>query len=147
MLRIFKNDTKKTTTALIENSSYDALLRVLKRLGVKDYQYDADTNQLIINPCEVADAFKLGVLEMNDKISGTVTYDERDTYDEKVGESLAVKKAMDNHKRAFLKALKRWQVVMIKNIMEVSPETFREALQEATQWKSGCTCGGKCNNH
>jgi len=130
MLRIFKNDTKKTTTALIENSSYDAFLRVLKRLGVKDYNYDADTNQLVVNPCVVANALKLELLEMNDKISGTVKYDERDIYDEKVGESLAVKKAMENHNKSFNKALKRWQVAMLKLIMDVSPETFEEALHK-----------------
>jgi hypothetical protein len=116
MLDIYVNEKKRTTTAVIEDSEADAIKHIAKRLKVP---YKLPKNRKV---------FSLDAAIMSNKYSGTVTCDERDTYDAAVGEDEAVKKAMDNHKRGFVKAITRWQTVMIKRIKAVSPETFEEAL-------------------
>ena len=70
---------------------------------------------------------------MASKYVGTVTCREGDDFDAKVGESLAVKKAMDNHKAGFKKAIIRWQAAVLKDIIRVSPKTFDEALAKAKE--------------
>lgn len=132
MLKTFKNTEKKTTIAVIENCGTDAVAKIGRVMAAR--------HGLKLNPngCKRCEQVNFAqrlvpnsrVALMNDTIKATVTCDERDTYDEAVGESEAVKKAMANHKRAFTSALKRWQVAMLKDIMAVSPETFEEALHE-----------------
>ena len=132
MLKINRSDRKKSTTAIIDNSEHDALFKVMKRLGVKHIGYDEFGN-LCICPTQVAECMKIDKLFMNPVYTGTTYCDERDTYDEKVGEDVAVKKAMANHKEAFTKAIKRWQTAMIKMVLDVYPETFDEAYRKATE--------------
>lgn len=126
MLDIFRNNEKKATTAVIKDSELDAALHIAKRLGVDD-NYD---NECGCPACKVLDVPFVGAAIMGDKYTGTVVCNEKDTYDEKVGEDEAVKKAMANHKRGFTKAIIRWQSTVIKAVMEVSPETFDEALKK-----------------
>jgi phosphotransferase system IIB component len=116
MLDIYRNEAKKTTTAVIKGSKQDAVNHIAKRLKITT-KFEAKI-------------YNLGAAIMQDKYSGTVTCDERDTYDAAVGEDEAVKKAMDNHKNGFTKAILRWQVSMIKKIKNISPETFDEALNK-----------------
>ena len=75
---------------------------------------------------------------MTNKVVGTVRCDDRDTYSAEVGEAEAVKKAMSNHNRAFKKALTRWQIAMLKDIIAVSPDTFEEALHTVRPCKCKC---------
>lgn len=137
MLNIYRNTEKKSTVAVIRDCETDALARIGKVMAAR---HGLGYNPNKCKRCQQVHLALHGVpngklAEMPKTIKATVTCDTRDTYSEAVGESEAVKKAMDNHKRAFLKALKRWQVAMIKDVMAVSPDTFKEALQEATQWK------------
>ncbi len=124
MLDIFRNSKKKTTTAVIKDSAYDAVNHIEKKLGLS---VDGELLEL-----EVAEVFEPSLRKavMNNTYTGTVKCDERDTYDENVGEDEAVKKAMANHKNGFTKAIVRWQAAAIKRIIEVSPETFDEALRK-----------------
>ena len=130
MLDIFRNSKKKTTTAVIKDSAYDAVNYIEKKLGLIA---DGD----LLEP-EVAAVFEpsLSKAIMNNTYTGTVRCDERDTYDEAVGEDEAVKKAMANHKNGFTKAIVRWQAAAIKRIIEVSPETFDDALRKVHT----CSC-------
>ena len=130
MLDIFRNSKKKTTTAVIKDSAYDAVNHIEKKLGLIA---DGD----LMEP-EVAEVFEpsLSKAIMNNTYTGTVKCDERDTYDEAVGEDEAVKKAMANHKNGFTKAIVRWQAAAIKRIIEVSPETFDDALRKVHT----CSC-------
>ena len=137
MLKIFRNSKKQTTVAVIEKCGTDAVAHIGKVMAAR---HQFSLNKGNCKRCEqVRFAYKMipnaDKANMVDTIKATVTCDARDTYSEAVGESEAVKKAMANHKRAYVKALKRWQVAMLKDIMAVSPETFREAVQEVTQWK------------
>lgn len=130
MLDIYKNSKKKATTAVIKGSETDAIMSISKKLG--------------LCPCMIAyepgnEILCLDKAVMKNSYSGTVKCDERDTFDEAVGVDQAVKKAMDNHKRGFTKAIIRWQAAMIKKVMEVSPETFNDALKKVHK----CDCCNK----
>lgn len=139
MLDIYRNDSKKTTTAVINDSAFDAVRHIARKLGIKTCDFD---------DCDICEGMQIckdiGICMevpcadkalMSNRYSGTVTCDSRDNYDEEVGENEAVKKAMANHNRGFVKALVRWQAAMIKNIMAVSPETFDEALKQVHSCK------------
>lgn len=141
MLKIFRNTKKQTTVAVIENCGTDAVAHIGKVMAAR---HQIALNKGNCKRCEqVRFAYSMvpntNRATMVDTIKATVTCDARDTYSEAVGESEAVKKAMNNHKKAFLKALKRWQVAMLKDIMAVSPETFDDALQEVKP----CKCKNK----
>lgn len=128
MLEILRNEKKETTTAIIEGCELDAAKRVGKRLDIKH-----DNGEICF--CCIP---HIESLLMKNKIVGTARPLGDDTYNEKEGRDRAVFKAMKNHKNAFTKALKRWQVAMIKDIRDVSPETFAEALKEVHT----CKCEG-----
>lgn len=138
MLKTFKNNEKKSTVAVIEDCGADAVARIGKVMAARHH---FNLNNRGCKRCEnVQFAIKMvpnaKEAEMSNTIKATVTCDERDTYDAVVGESEAVKKAMANHKKAFLKALTRWQVAMLKDIIAVSPETFETALRKVHK----CNC-------
>lgn len=120
MLNIYKDKEKQTTTAVIAKSANDASSRIVKRLGLSK-----------IDIYLLSDYICLDKAKMNKTYSGRVHCDERDTYDEAVGADKAIKKAMDNHNRAFKRAIIRWQVAMLKKIKTVSPETFDEAMTKS----------------
>ena len=149
MLDIYRNNSKKTTTAVIKDSTFDAVRHIARKLGVDLGIYDIYNDCDDCDGCE--DCSKMKMYEnieicrqvpcadkalMNNRYSGTVTCDDRDTYDEAVGEDEAVKKAMANHNRGFMKAIVRWQSALIKQAIDVSPETFDEALKHVHT----CTC-------
>ena len=67
---------------------------------------------------------------MQDKFASSVRLADGDTYSEAEGESLAVKKNMEKHNRAFNKAITDWQVAMLREIHRANPETFRDAIKE-----------------
>lgn len=130
MLKINRSERKKSTTAIIEGSQYDAIFKVMKRLGVNHVDID-ENGELNLCPVQVAERMNIPKLFMNPIYTGTTFCDERDTYDEAVGEDVAVKKAMDNHKAGFTRAIKRWQTAMIRMVIDVNPETFKEACDRA----------------
>lgn len=121
MLRVFSNEKKGTTTAIVENCETDAIRHI-------DKIYSATAG--------VYETPRLYDAVMATKYTGTVTCREGDEFNAKLGEGLAVKKAMDNHNNGFKKAIVRWQALMIKDIMQVSPETFEEALHKVHK----CNC-------
>ena len=129
MLSIFKNNNKKTTTAIIFDSETDAMKHISKKLGLGDITNPFRFSGLDSDK-ELMRVLKLDKALMNNKYSGTVTCDDRDNYDEAVGEDEAVKKAIANHNRGFVKAITRWQSALIKQVIDVSPETFDEALEK-----------------
>jgi hypothetical protein len=131
MLKIFRGIKNNTTTAIIEDTQCDAVRAIIKRLGLKGSVADPDSINWCCEECRYNwDTLRLDKAIMNKKYTATVTKDDRDNYDEKVGEDEAVKKAMSNHNRAFKKALLRWQVVVLRDIKNVSPETFDEAVEK-----------------
>lgn len=119
MLQIFRNEKKKTTTAVIDYSAFDAIRHIEKRLNLKDGACDC-----------VANVLEFDKAIMSDKYTGTVTCDDRDEYSEAAGENAAVLKTMRNHHKGYEKALVNWQVAMLKKIKTVSPETFEKALEK-----------------
>lgn len=138
MLKTFKNEEKRSTIAVIEDCQTDAIAHIGRIMAARHL---VNLNRGNCKRCEqIKFASKCipGVreAEMPNVIKATVTCDARDEYNEAVGESEAVKKAMSNHKRVFLKALTRWQVAMLKDIIAVSPETFEDALKKVHK----CTC-------
>ncbi len=130
MLRTFSNEAKGTTTALVEDCMFDAMRHI-------DKIYNAQLSGDVSGYCECCrptiEVPRLEEAVMADKYVGTVTCREGDDFDAKAGESFAVKKAMDNHKNAFAKAIIRWQAAMLKDIIRVSPKTFEEALKKAQE--------------
>lgn len=128
MLRTFFNKAKGTTTAIAEDCEFDAMRHI-------DKVYNAQVGGATNGCCPVCrpqiEVPRLEEAYMSNKYAGVVTVREDDVFDEKVGENLAVKKAMENHKNGFRKAIIRWQVAMIKDIIRVSPATFDEAVTKA----------------
>jgi hypothetical protein len=125
MLKIFRNTKKNATTAVIEDCELDAYRTVHKRL--RNFMCHGCCDECCTGVDMVLD---YETLRMPNKISGTVVCDARDTYDEKVGESEAVKKAMYNHKCSHTRAIIRWQVKALKAIKAVNPETFDKAVSK-----------------
>lgn len=128
MLDIYKNKDKKATTAVINNSSFDAIVHIAKKLGIRP---DCDCKASLYRALPYSSSAL-----MSDKYSGTVKCNGEDEYNEKVGTDEAVKKAMSNHKKGFTRAIIRWQASMIKVIMDVSPKTFDTALKKVHK----CSC-------
>ena len=133
MARIFENKEKRANTAVLEGCNYDAIKHLCKKgiFGENTYaeQFESDDEYgYIIVHGDISEAMMFKHLDMKTKYTGTVVCDERDEYDSAIGESLAVKKAMDNHHAAFIRTIKRWQVAMLKKIYDANPDTFEEAL-------------------
>lgn len=126
MLPITRDIEKKTTTAELSGTKFDAIAHIIKVLGIRYSKIDDAMNY---------SDMKLYEAVMSEVYTGTVTCDEKDDYDEAVGESEAVKKAMSNHNKAFKRALTRWQIAMIKRIINVSPDTFDTALHKVRPCK------------
>lgn len=118
MLEIIENKEKKATTAILKGCALDAAKRVGKRLDIRNNEGEACI-------CCIPHVEEL---IMTNKIVGTAKPLGDDKFDESVGKAKAIRKATKNHKSAFTKALKRWQVAMLRDIIAVSPETFEDAL-------------------
>lgn len=117
IVRTEKNG-KKVTTAIVDGCTFDAVKRIEKRF------YTVNNNP---EDCVLPNIDKA---LMDDKFVSSVRLAEGDTYSEVEGESLAVKKNMEKHNRAFNKAVTDWQVAMLKDIQRVSPETFLDAIKQ-----------------
>lgn len=125
-LKTYVNKKNKKTTAVLSNAQANAVTHVARRMistqaGGRITSYDGwfiPMSDLLI---------------MNDTYKGTVTCHEEDTYDEQVGKTEATKKAMDNHNKAFKRAIKRWQTGIMKMARDISPETFDEALKDLSK--------------
>ena len=132
MARIFENKEKRANTAVLEGCNYDAIKHLTKRgifgTEAKVHEYEIDGVKVIDINADLTEAMSFSCLDMKGRYTGTVVCDERDEYESAIGESLAVKKAMDNHHAAFIRAIKRWQVAMLKKIYDANPDTFEEAL-------------------
>lgn len=142
MLQIFTNNKKKSTTAIINGCGTDALERIGRTILGRHPECVVDEESLDKKSMHIQVAIQSlpngAKAIMSNKIAGTVRCSDQDEYKEEVGESEAVKKAMSNHNKAFKKALIRWQVAMLKDIMAVSPETFDEALHKVKPCKCKC---------
>lgn len=122
MFHVIKENER--TIAISENARTDAYCRVKRRLVNK--------NDKVHSWDSIPHVDKL----MMDRVyKAKVKCAEDDTYSDKQGEIEAVKKAMANHKRGFDKAMKRWQVAVLKDLIRVSPDTFEDAVKEATAVK------------
>ena len=142
MLQIFTNNEKKSTTAIINDCGTDALERIGRTILGRHPEcivIDDTIDKKSMNIQVALQSLPNGASAvMTNKVVGTVRCDDRDTYSAEVGEAEAVKKAMSNHNRAFKKALTRWQIAMLKDIIAVSPDTFEEALYTVRPCKCKC---------
>jgi hypothetical protein len=135
MVHFYENQKKQAVTAVVKDCKNDAKIKVAKRIGLaKDYIpekfYDDD-----VCPCfgpwdQVADILKFDKLTMPNSISATVHVQEGDTYDRQKGRDAANDKVIKNFELSRNKAYTRWQVAMLQQIKNVSPETFEDALKK-----------------
>lgn len=136
MFDIYRNDSKKTTTAVAKGTKYDAFKHITKKMGLDFTGQELDESDEFLGlfcpntEKEMIMALKLDKAVMVDKCTATVTLDPEDADDEAVAESEAVKKAMSNHKASFNKAIKRWMVAILNKIKAVNPEIFAEAVKQ-----------------
>lgn len=127
---IYVNKEKQTTSAVLKDTAFDAVEAIARRMGV---EIDGCTCGCIYGVEMDLSDIALDKAVMHDRYSATVKVHGDDVFNEDEGEKRAVKKAMDNHKDAFTRALTRWQVAMLKKIKSVSPETFDKALEKANK--------------
>lgn len=109
------------TKAIVKGCKDDAFNRVCKRVGL----FKPTSKKIAPLIYAYNDE-----LEMNDKYCATVKCSFPDKYDNKVGESEAVRKAMINHNNAFRRAIKRWMIAIIKDIKQVDPDIFNDVINE-----------------
>lgn len=138
-MKYFENKEAKTTTAVLENCQDEAVAYVEKRLSnwYIEEEFMADVCEFVF-ASEHQDMFKGSkfeiphkeALKIPEKIRATVRLNPVDRYNKKVGQLYAKEKAMENKKSALRKAIKRWQIAMLKDIMAINPETFKEALEK-----------------
>jgi len=117
-INIYVNKDKETTAAVINDCDFDAVNRIMKRLG-------ADLEDVL---CDKQNILHVKDAIMPCKIRGKVKRNSEDEYDEAIGRQEAIKKAIKKHNERFLRALCKWQAQMLKEIRDVSPETFEKAL-------------------
>lgn len=123
----------KATKAVIEKCQCDAMKHVAKRLGIS--RRDDVDGTTFFDPYSIVEKFHINELKMHKSYSGIVSCDERDAFSDVIGESEAVKKAMANHNVSFKKAIKRWQVAVLKELIKVDKDIFGEALHEVYECK------------
>lgn len=150
MIKVVKDVKSKRTKALIKDSKLDAIASIGKTLGTSTHNGRelAKAHGIEFNTVCKRDAYiefaqkcvpNSSEALMTNLEATAICYPE-DDYNTQVGENEAVKKVLNHHRTSFYKAIKRWQVAMLKDIIAVSPETFEEALHEVRP----CKC--KCNN-
>ena len=137
MAKIIRDAEKKTTKAVINGASRDAVKHIRKIYSANESENEKKANKRAEGKegCKCMDSLVpcIGAALMHDDYSGTVKCFGDDKYDESVGEDLAVQKAMMNHQSAFKKAVIRWQVAVLKKVQRVSPETFAEAYSKVAR--------------
>lgn len=134
-MRIFfgKKDNKNTTTVVLTDTKDFAIQRVARTLGITGYIRNMMTvNEIFGVHDEFSALLSLDKLEMNKCYKATTVCDERDIYNKNEGVRIARDKAVTNLTTAANKAIKRWQVAMLKKIRDVDPEIFKEALEKVT---------------
>ena len=136
MFDIYRNESKKATTAVATGTKYDAFKHITKKMGLNFTGQELDeTDEFLGVFCTKTEKEMIMTLKLDkavtvDKSTATVTLDPEDADDEAVAESEAVKKAMSNHKNSFNKAIKRWMVAILSKIKSVNPEVFAEAVKQ-----------------
>jgi hypothetical protein len=128
MVHFYENEGKKVVTAVIKDSKDDAKIQVIKRLGLSNEFIESEVGLGYVSCCDISPVLKLDTLEMPNTVSATVHVQEGDTYDRQVGRDAANDKVIKNFESSKKKALIRWQLAMLKQIKNVSPETFDEAF-------------------
>lgn len=136
MLKTYVNENEQTTVAVAEDVEMDAVMHILKVMPEICYGAEEEVECGIPGVTRInLRAFNLSGALINGPIKGIVKCHEGDTYDVAVGKNEAVKKAMNNHNKAFKRALKNWQIAILKRIREVSPDTFEEAVYKVVPYK------------
>ena len=108
-MKTIVNEEKGTVTVVIKNCEYDALATILRRLDE-----DGVDN----------------VALMENAYVGVARCHSTDKFDRNVGCDLAAKRAMEKHKKAHTKAIKEWQIAMLRAIRNVLPKTFDEIIED-----------------
>lgn len=135
MLKTYVNENEQTTVAVAEDVEMDAVMHILKVMPEISYGAEEEVGCAFGATRINMRAFTLSSALINGPIKGIVKCHEGDTYDAEVGRNEAVKKAMNNHNKAFKRALKNWQIAILKRIREVSPDTFEEAVYKVVPYK------------
>lgn len=126
-VRVYENKSKKSTTAVLQDVQFDAIFKILKVLNSHNHDLQGI--------CEVPN---LESALIPTKIVATTVCHAGDEFDSDEGRKVAIKKVMKKHNLSFRKALKRWQIAMLKDIIAVSPDTFEEALHTVRPCKCKC---------
>lgn len=142
MLKTYVNEKEQTTVAVAEDAEMDAVMHILKVMPEIRYGAEEEVGCAFGATRINMRAFTLSSALINGPIKGIVKCHDGDTYDAEVGRNEAVKKAMNNHNKAFKRALKNWQIAILKRIREVSPDTFDDAARKVI----GDTCECKCKH-
>lgn len=90
------NEEKRSVTAILRGTKFDAVNRINNRLRDTDWEID---------PCGALDKFL-----MPDKFVATVKCDERDTFNEQFGRGRAKKIVMDNYHKSLNKRVRNFEV-------------------------------------
>lgn len=128
-VKVLVNDEKGATTAILESCDFDAVTKIERVLGLDILDGEEFTN------------FNLDKALMSESISATVRCSADDVFDETEGRKLAIKKVMSKHNKQFKRAIRNWQIAMLRNIIKVCPDTFDEALHTVRPCK--CNCKGE----
>lgn len=118
-----------TTVGIITESESDALKRVLRRVGIKAQNGPGEWVRTMEN------FLHLDKLFIDDKFVGVAKLNEADTYDLDTGKKIAVSKAKQKYDNAATRAIKDWQVAMLREIHRANPETFRDAIKAVENLK------------
>lgn len=119
MIKFYENREKKVTTAVVDDCALDAINKITKVLNGQNGGFPF---------ADCVDVPFIESAKMNEKYTAVVECDDRDTYSVQVGKSEATKKVLENHNKAFKRAILRWQKRMLKFIKDVQPETYEKAI-------------------
>lgn len=129
-------ENRQVTVAVMTNTEGYARVKVLKKFGIANKFIGGFTGLFSFGePSDIEKALCLDKLKMNDKYTAVVKCQNGDKPDEQQGEKEVRIKVLANLHRAEHKAYKKWQVAMIKKIIEVNPDTFESALEEVSRAK------------
>lgn len=113
-----------TTVGIITEAEVDPMKRVLRRVGIKVDRGPGEMARTMQNFMHLEKLF------IDDKFVGVAKLHEADTYDLDTGKKIAVGKAKKKYDNAVTRAIKDWQVAMLREIHRANPETFRDAIKE-----------------
>lgn len=135
MLKLHVNEGKRTVVAIVERNGLDAVEYVARRLGIKELEYTGDGSG------EIKPMYLLPMLHMHKLVrdttnKGVAKCNTEDKFDVGTGEGLAIHKAYENNDKSFKRAIKRWQLSMLKTIYQIRPDTFHDALDSFNKWET-----------